>query len=63
MHEKKIEAINFQMSVADKERLHVTEAHELDMEIKREQLKQEKIKTRILLFDLKLKKKQYLAIN
>lgn len=58
LHERKIEAIDAQQRVAESENKRASDHHELDLQIKKEKLKQEKLKSRIHLLDLKLKKKQ-----
>lgn len=56
--QKKIEAIEIQVSLAMKESARLEKLAEIDIEIKKEILKQEKFKTRLLLLEKRKKKKE-----
>lgn len=59
LHMKKIEALEVQMKLAYEEREEMKKLNAIEAELKKEKIKQERIVTRNLLLDMKLKKLQF----
>lgn len=59
LHKNKIEAINLQKKFAAEEAYQKKLTAQIDLDIKNEILKQEKIKTKLLLLELRQKQKEY----